>query len=253
MSNQEETVYDAIFISDVHLGFKHSKSKALYNFLNARRCRALYLVGDILDLWKFPDKWRWKKYNWQVIYRILQMMYEENTKVYYIIGNHENSETSVLLHSKFEPINIGRYYKYTDPTGKRFLVFHGDCIDKIISKKSNKHTNVLADQIYDYIVTTSNIINKSFNYIGLSGPNFSGMVKRNFKKVIAHISSFEEAAVLKATVNNCDAAITGHIHSPVIKDKYLNCGSFINGEQASALLCNAAGEWELYYEACKGD
>lgn len=41
----------AVFISDVHLGSRHCHAEELVVFLSTLRCKRLYLVGDIIDLW----------------------------------------------------------------------------------------------------------------------------------------------------------------------------------------------------------
>ena len=43
--------YRAIWISDVHLGFKGCKADFLLDFLHSTESEYLYLVGDIIDLW----------------------------------------------------------------------------------------------------------------------------------------------------------------------------------------------------------
>ena len=46
-----KTHYPAVWISDVHLGYKDCQAQYLLDFLNAIECDVLYLVGDIVDLW----------------------------------------------------------------------------------------------------------------------------------------------------------------------------------------------------------
>ncbi|WP_431271534.1 hypothetical protein [Dankookia sp. P2] len=41
--------YRTIFLSDVHLGTRGSRSDFLLNFLRRTECDQLYLVGDIID------------------------------------------------------------------------------------------------------------------------------------------------------------------------------------------------------------
>lgn len=41
----------AVFLSDAHLGSRHCHAEELAEFLSTLRCRRLYLVGDIIDLW----------------------------------------------------------------------------------------------------------------------------------------------------------------------------------------------------------
>ena len=47
--------YRSIWISDTHLGTKGCKAEQLRDFLDNVECDYLYLVGDIIDLWKFKS------------------------------------------------------------------------------------------------------------------------------------------------------------------------------------------------------
>ena len=48
--------YRAIFISDIHLGTKGTQANQLFNFLKHNECDQLYLVGDIIDVWRLKRK-----------------------------------------------------------------------------------------------------------------------------------------------------------------------------------------------------
>ena len=51
MAKGREQERRAVFISDVHLGSRHCHAAELAVFLGTLRCKRLYLVGDIIDLW----------------------------------------------------------------------------------------------------------------------------------------------------------------------------------------------------------
>ena len=44
--------YKSLFISDTHLGLRAARTEYLLDFLKHNECDALYLVGDIFDVWK---------------------------------------------------------------------------------------------------------------------------------------------------------------------------------------------------------
>ena len=50
-SAEQKAKYPAIWISDVHLGYKDCRADYLLDFLSAVETDVLYLVGDIIDLW----------------------------------------------------------------------------------------------------------------------------------------------------------------------------------------------------------
>ena len=49
-SAEQKAKYPAIWISDVHLGYKDCRADYLLDFLSAVETDVLYLVGDIIDL-----------------------------------------------------------------------------------------------------------------------------------------------------------------------------------------------------------
>ena len=59
--------YPAIWISDVHLGYKDCKADYLLDFLNSVESDTLYLVGDIIDLWSMKRQFYWHSSHYQCI------------------------------------------------------------------------------------------------------------------------------------------------------------------------------------------
>ena len=53
--------YNAVFISDLHLGSKHCQSDKLLDFIKTVETNNLFLVGDIIDGWRLSKKWYWPK------------------------------------------------------------------------------------------------------------------------------------------------------------------------------------------------
>ena len=51
--------YRSIFLSDLHLGTRHSQADALLEFLREFECEQLFLVGDIIDGWALRRRWTW--------------------------------------------------------------------------------------------------------------------------------------------------------------------------------------------------
>jgi len=48
-----KTHYRTIFLSDIHLGTRGCRADTLLEFLTTHTCDQLYLVGDIIDGWRF--------------------------------------------------------------------------------------------------------------------------------------------------------------------------------------------------------
>ena len=65
--------YQAIFISDIHLGTKGTQANQLCNFLKYNDCDQLYLFGDIIDVWKLKRKAYWPQEHSNAIRYVLTM------------------------------------------------------------------------------------------------------------------------------------------------------------------------------------
>jgi len=65
--------YQAIFISDIHLGTKGTQANQLCNFLKYNDRDQLYLFGDIIDVWKLKRKAYWPQEHSNAIRYVLTM------------------------------------------------------------------------------------------------------------------------------------------------------------------------------------
>ena len=88
MDESARTRVRSIFVSDIHLGCRHSKADLLLSFLKEHTCDYLYLVGDILDGWKMHRGFHWNDTYTLVIRRIFGMV-KRGTIVRYAAGNHD--------------------------------------------------------------------------------------------------------------------------------------------------------------------
>ena len=78
----------AVWISDVHLGFKGCRADFLLDFLKSTESEFLYLVGDIIDIWNMKNGLYWPQEHNNVIRTILGKA-KHGTKVIYVPGNHD--------------------------------------------------------------------------------------------------------------------------------------------------------------------
>ena len=51
--------YRSVFISDLHLGSGSARAADAAAFLKHIDCQTLYLVGDIIDMWRLRSRWHW--------------------------------------------------------------------------------------------------------------------------------------------------------------------------------------------------
>lgn len=78
----EDSEFRSIFISDIHLGIKFSKSKELLDFFKYTKSENLFLVGDIIDGWAIERKVYWSQSQSDVIQKILKK--QEKARTYTI-------------------------------------------------------------------------------------------------------------------------------------------------------------------------
>ncbi len=78
----------SVFISDVHLGSKDSRTGELLQFLASVEVDYLFLVGDIIDFWSLRKSFYWPQQHSDVLRAILGKA-RDGTQVIYIPGNHD--------------------------------------------------------------------------------------------------------------------------------------------------------------------
>jgi UDP-2,3-diacylglucosamine pyrophosphatase LpxH len=245
MSKYTKT-YRTIAISDVHLGTKDSKAEQLNNFLKHHTCETLYLVGDILDIWKIQqNKWRWKQSHTNVVRRILGHA-KRGTRVVYVAGNHDEFLRPLMPYDiGFGNIEIANKAEHIGLDGKHYLVIHGDLFDGIT--RLAPWLSFLGDKAYDLILT----LNTKFNWIrhrmGFGYWSLSQYLKKRVKKAVDFIFHFEKNLVAYCKKRGFDGVICGHIHNAEIKEIdgiiYMNDGDWV--ESCTALVEHHDGRWEI--------
>jgi UDP-2,3-diacylglucosamine pyrophosphatase LpxH len=114
-----------VVISDVHLGLEECNQKDferfISTFLERKDIECLILLGDILDFWRRPPV--------DVILdnlHILNRLNELDTKIYYIIGNHDYSLGSIK--SKTLQFEFAQNL-VLESGGRKFRFIHGHQIE----------------------------------------------------------------------------------------------------------------------------
>ena len=78
--------YRTIWLSDIHLGYRHCKADFLLEFLATVRCDTIFLVGDVLDLWSLRNQWHWPAAHSAVLRALLERA-DDGTRAAYVPGN----------------------------------------------------------------------------------------------------------------------------------------------------------------------
>ncbi|WP_291788090.1 UDP-2,3-diacylglucosamine diphosphatase [Cecembia sp.] len=240
-----KTNFKTIVISDVHLGTKGSKAKEVSRFLKQYSCENLILNGDIIDGWQLKKSGAWKRKHTRFFNRILKMIEQENTKVFYLRGNHDDFLDQVL------PLQIGNLSIQNDMVyesqGKKYFITHGDVFDSVTS--NFRWIAYLGDMGYTFLLWLNRQVNYHRRKRGLPYFSLSQYVKSKVKSAVSYIDQYEEELAKMARAKNCDGIICGHIHKAenrVIDGvAYMNSGDWV--ESMSALAEDFDGNWQLIY------
>lgn len=238
----------ALLVSDLHLGCKHSRSAEFLQFLNRYMPQALYLVGDFFDEWKVDDGWQHLPHCQAIINRLTELS-DAGTTLHYTPGNHDSFLRSPgferIMPADFPDVQIHDTFFYESLRGWRFLITHGDLFDSIETRA--QWISKAASAFYDHCL--------SFNRLVISGVFRSrrnpygvcGFVKGRVKRGVKLLSRYEEKIMQHAADHECDGIIFGHLHTPAIKKGdsvlYVNTGDWV--ENCTGLVEHLDGRFEL--------
>lgn len=229
----------------MHLGTKGSKAKEVARFLKQHSCENLILNGDIIDGWQLRKSGTWKRKHTRFFNRVLKMIEQENTKVFYLRGNHDDFLDQIL------PLQIGNLSIQKDmvyeSNGKKFFITHGDIFDSITS--NFRWIAYLGDIGYTFLLWLNRQVNHHRRRKGLPYFSLSQYVKGKVKSAVSYIDEYESELAKVAKVKGCDGIICGHIHKAENRKiegiTYLNSGDWV--ETMSALAEDHDGNWQLIY------
>lgn len=209
--------YKSVFISDVHLGTKGCKAQKLHRFLDSFTAENLFLVGDIIDGWALRRRHHWPKTHTEIIRRILKM--SERMNVVYLPGNHDEFVRPFLKEDmQIGSINIVDSYEY-----EGVYVTHGDRFDWTM-RIPTPLLNFLA-HIWDYIPhsdSQSSFTDIMYKWMGTERNIVRWVQRKGYK-----------------------SCLTGHTHSPKIRDSYMNCGDWVSN--CSYIVHHENDTWELKF------
>lgn len=237
--------YRAVWISDVHLGYKGCKADYLLHFLQSVECDHLYLVGDIVDVWSMQRTMYWPQAHNEIVKTILDKA-RAGTRVIYIPGNHDDMlrEYQGLV---FGNIVVRNEYVHTTRTGERFLMLHGDEFDGVI--KCGRLATFFGNHGYDFLLLINQWFNRARRHLGLPYWSLSSFLKGKIKNAMKYVRNFEMAAVYAAHKRNAQGVICGHIHHAEMRKingvVYCNTGDWV--ENCTALVEKQSGEMELLH------
>lgn len=236
--------YQAIIVSDLHLGTKDSKAEEFIEFIDKHPTDLLILNGDIIDGWALNRGTKWKKQHTKVISKLLKL--SNKTRIIWIRGNHDEF-IQEFIGTNLGAIEIREDYKLDiNNSMESYYIFHGDVIDVFITKY--KWLSKIGSVGYDFALWLNRVYNTYRKWRKLPYISISQKIKQSVKVATNYVNDFEVTALSMATKKGCNGVICGHIHQPADRmiggKRYLNSGDWI--ENMSAICIEYTGNVYLY-------
>jgi len=243
--------YKACFISDLHLGCMKSEVKLINKFLKDNEFDVLYLVGDIIDIWRMKERGFLRDKDAQSHINVIQRLLKHaknGTEIHYIYGNHDEFIANFIMdNSEFGNIKFHEKIIHKTKNNKTYIVIHGHQFDLITL--TNPWLSKIGDHGYELLIAINKIYNNLRKMFGMRYWSLSKYVKSKVKKAANFISNFSDSVSKYAKEHDCDGIICGHIHIAEIKmlnDRlYVNCGCWTDKSNCTAIVEDSNGELKL--------
>ena len=233
----------AVFVSDVHLGSKHCHAAEFADFLATLRCRRLYLVGDIVDLWWMAQR----RANWDAAHnRVIEQLHalaRNGTELIYVPGNHDRPIRR-FCGLMLPAMQVRRRAIHVTADGRRLLVTHGDDYDGVTHFGGLQEK--FGDWLYYRILTGNRLTNRIRRRLGLRYWSLAEYLKRQSDAAERYIARFVQAGLDDARRRGLDGILCGHIHRAALFQRdgllYANDGDWVESltalsEEADGTLC----------------
>ena len=242
----------AIFLSDLHIASRKCKSEHLSEFLKTNDSVETYLVGDIIDIWRLTQAFKFSKdeqKNHINIVRKLLKRSKKDRQVHYIYGNHDEILSRFEETKSFGNIYLHERCEYIASDGRKYLVIHGHQFDILSQYDWSTWVGKLGDIGYEVMMDINEVYNRIRRLLGLRYFSLSKMVKVKVKKAAYFISNFEKTLAEYAKSHGYDGVICGHIHDPADKMidgiHYLNCGCWTDIANLNYVIDRGQGGLKL--------
>lgn len=235
-----------VFVSDLHMGARAAKCAELAGVLATTEPETLFLVGDMIDLWRMRQRVHWPREANRLVQRIFAMS-ETGTRVVYIPGNHDDLMRD-HAGSTFAGIEILRSAEHTTRAGERLWIVHGDEYDLAI--RHSRMAATIGSTAYETLVELDLAHKRVRRMLGLRPTSLAHAVKMGSKRLATTLSRFERTLAREASARGYDGVVCGHIHIPAITRPterggavYYNTGDW--RESCTVLVEDPDGEMRL--------
>lgn len=235
--------FRTIFFSDIHLGTKGCQAHLLLDFMRYHDADTIYLVGDIVDLWRMRKGLYWPQSHNDVVQKLLRKA-RKGARIVFIPGNHDELLRPYAGY-RFGGVEVARKAIHTTADGRRILVTHGDEFDVVV--RYAKWLAFLGDSAYVLALWGNTHFNALRRLLGFPYWSLSAWLKAKVKNAVNYIGEFEAALAETARRQGAQAVICGHIHHPAMRDidgvQYINIGDFV--ESCTALTEGEDGRLDI--------
>jgi UDP-2,3-diacylglucosamine pyrophosphatase LpxH len=232
-----------LFLSDIHLGFRHARVRELLLFLREVQAESIVLVGDIVDALSMSQRPFWNDEHTQVV-RMLLARRRAGVRLIYIPGNHDAS-LALMADMLQGQIEVHREWVHRTARGQRLLVLHGDRFDS--EMPCPRWLSWLADTVYGAAVMLGHHLANVRLALGRPYWSLAADLKLRIGASVRYITQFEKLAAGHARTQGYDGVVCGHIHRANLERiegvLYCNTGDWV--ESCTALVESAAGELRL--------
>jgi UDP-2,3-diacylglucosamine pyrophosphatase LpxH len=232
-----------LFLSDIHLGYRHARARELNEFLHGVEAERIVLVGDIVDALSMARRVFWSSDHTQVV-RTLLARQRAGSRLIYIPGNHDASLAMLaqMLQGQFE---VHREWVHRTARGERLLVLHGDQFDDVLP--CPRWLTRVGDALYEVLVRVNHGVNNLRRALGRPYWPIAERLKLSIGTSLRYIEQFEQLAADHARAQGYDGVVCGHIHranlTRIAGTLYGNTGDWV--ESCTALIESERGELEL--------
>ncbi len=181
-----------LIISDLHLGSKVSRPRAVAKLLENFKFKKLILLGDVFESLNFK---KLTKDEWNLI-SLISGFSNNKIKVIWIEGNHDKGLAD--LFASFMGAKVYKVYRWRY-SGKKYLAIHGHQFDNFLS--NNIVISFLANQIY-----------RAIQLVDFKDKRVSRFIKRKSKGWLRLSKKVAQRAILYAKIQGVDYIFCGHTH-----------------------------------------
>ncbi len=232
-----------LFLSDLHLGFRHARVRELNEFLHAIDAECIVLVGDIIDALSLARRAYWSSAHTQVV-RTLLARRRAGTRLIYIPGNHDAS-LGMLAPMLGAQLEVHREWVHRTARGERLLVLHGDQFDGAMA--CPRWLTALGDLLHGVTLGVNHRVNNLRRALGRPYWPLTEWLKLSIGTSVRYIEQFEQLAARHAARFGYDGVVCGHIHRANLRQiggtLYCNTGDWV--ESCTAVMEGPGGTLEL--------